>query len=73
MDDTWNKRGTPIQVKYFVRPLSGYLGPFIESNFRIVSIDEPLPVPKMKEVDDDFGYFAGNPQFLFFVVEKVAS
>jgi ubiquinone/menaquinone biosynthesis C-methylase UbiE len=70
--DQWRGFGEkPLKVNYYVRPLKEYLAPFIDSKFKIISIDEPLPPEEFKNQDlNSYNRLGGNPGFLFFLLRK---
>jgi SAM-dependent methyltransferase len=70
--DTWGlTTGRPFKTHYYIRPLSETLRPIIESEFKIISIDEPLPTEKCKEIDPKtYERLSERPAFLFIVLEK---
>jgi SAM-dependent methyltransferase len=72
VEDTWGlATGRPFKTSYYIRPLSETLRPIIESKFKIISIDEPLPTEKCKEIDPDtYERLSERPAFLFIVLEK---
>ena len=72
VEDTWGlATGRPFKTSYYIRPLSETLRPIIESKFKIISIDEPLPTEKCKEIDPDtYERLNERPAFLFIVLEK---
>jgi SAM-dependent methyltransferase len=72
VEDTWGSSGPhPFKVHYYIRPLNEVLRPIIESKFKIVSIDEPLPTEKCRKADPEaYKRFSEGPGFLFFVLEK---
>ena len=72
VEDTWGQNGPhPIKVHYYYRPLKEVLRPIIESKFRIISIDEPLPTELCQDIDTAlYGRLSEGPGFLFFVLEK---
>jgi len=72
VEDTWASSGPrPFKVHFYVRPLNELLRPIIESKFRIISIDEPLPAEKCKELDPrTYQRLMERPGFLFIMLEK---
>lgn len=72
VEDTWGLRsGHPFKTHYFTRTLTDVLKPIIQSKFKIVSIEEPLPTEKCREVDLElYQRLSERPGFLFFVLEK---
>jgi len=72
VEDTWGSSGPhPFKVHYYIRPLNEVLRPIIQSQFKIISIDEPLPTEKCKEKDPEtYKRLGERPGFLFIVLEK---
>ncbi len=71
IEEVWKGFSAPITVRYFVRPLSEYLRPFLQSSFTIRGIDEPMPTPELEQSDPVMNErLSIRPTFLFFVLEK---
>lgn len=72
IEDTWSTNGrNPFKTHFYIRPLNEALRPIINSNFKIISIDEPLPDDKCKKTDIQvYERLMDRPGFLFFVLEK---
>jgi SAM-dependent methyltransferase len=72
VEDTWASSGPhPFKVHFYVRPLNELLRPIVQSKFKIISIDEPLPTEKCKELDPrTYQRLMERPGFLFIVLEK---
>ncbi|MGD1118375.1 MAG: methyltransferase domain-containing protein [Dehalococcoidales bacterium] len=72
VEDTWGEKGPhPFKVHYYMRPLNEVLRPIIKSKFKIVSIDEPLPTEKCRELaPETYERLMARPGFLFIVLEK---
>jgi SAM-dependent methyltransferase len=72
VEDTWGAKGPrPFKVHYYIRPLKEVLRPIINSQFRVISIDEPLPTEKCRELDSvTYTRLMERPAFLFIVLEK---
>ncbi|OGO29905.1 MAG: hypothetical protein A2Z29_05760 [Chloroflexi bacterium RBG_16_56_11] len=72
VEDTWGERGPrPFNVHYYIRPLADTLRPIIQSKFKIVSIEEPLPDEKCNQVSPEiYKRLSERPGFLFIVLEK---
>jgi len=72
IEDTWAVNGPqPFKTHYYIRPLNEVLRSFIQSEFKIISIDEPLPDKKCKEIDLNlYKRLKERPGFLFIVLEK---
>ena len=72
VEDTWGlATGRPFKTRYYIRPLNELLRPIIQSEFKIISIDEPLPTEKCKEIDPEtYERLSERPAFLFIVLEK---
>jgi ubiquinone/menaquinone biosynthesis C-methylase UbiE len=71
-EDEWGRRGPkPFKTHYYIRPLNEVLRPIIQSRFKIISIDEPLPDERCKEIaPDEYQRLLERPGFLFIVLEK---
>lgn len=72
VEDTWGLgTGRPFKTRYYIRPLTETLKPIIESGFKIVSIEEPLPTERCKEISPEtYERLSERPGFLFIVLEK---
>jgi SAM-dependent methyltransferase len=71
-EDSWGG-GTkrPLTTHYYIRPLNEVLRPFIQSKFKIISIDEPLPDDNCRQIDPEtYKKLMERPGFLFIVLEK---
>lgn len=70
--DTWARRGPqPFKTHYYIRPLNEVLRPIIQSKFKIISIDEPLPDERCREISPEtHEQLLERPAFLFIVLEK---
>jgi SAM-dependent methyltransferase len=71
-EDEWG-RGSPQPFKthYYMRPLNEVLRPIIQSKFKMISIDEPLPDERCKEIAPvEYQKLIERPGFLFIVLEK---
>lgn len=69
--DTWGNKGNRFPVSYFTRSLTDVLKPFLNSELKILKIDEPLPSEEYKHLNSDaFNYLQKNPAFIFLVLEK---
>jgi SAM-dependent methyltransferase len=71
-EDTWAEKGNePFKTHYYIRPLNEVLRPIINSGFKIISIDEPLPDENCKKIDQVlYERLMDKPGWLFFVLEK---
>jgi SAM-dependent methyltransferase len=71
-EDTWARRSNePFKTTYYIRPLKEVLRPIIQSKFRIISIDEPLPDERCKEIaPETYEQLMERPGFLFIILEK---
>jgi ubiquinone/menaquinone biosynthesis C-methylase UbiE len=71
-EDEWGRRGPqPFKTHYYIRPLHEVLRPIIQSKFKIISIDEPAPNEKCKEISPEtYETLLERPGFLFIVLEK---
>ena len=72
IEDTWAVRGPkPFKTHYYIRPLNEVLRPMIESRLNIISIDEPTPDERCKEISPEtYEDLLERPGFLFIVLEK---
>jgi SAM-dependent methyltransferase len=72
IEDTWAVRSQkPFKTHYYIRPLHEVLRPMIQSEFKIISIDEPLPDDRCKEISPEtYEDLLEKPSFLFIVLEK---
>ena len=72
VEDTWSRWSSrPFKTRYYIRPLSETLRPILQSQFTIISIDEPLPPDKCKKVSPEiYKKLSEQPGFLFIVLEK---
>jgi hypothetical protein len=72
VEDTWGlSTERPFKTRYYIRPLTETLRPIIQSKFKIVSIDEPLPTKECKEISPEtYERLSERPGFLFIVLEK---
>ncbi len=72
IEDTWAIMGPkPFKTHYYIRPLHEVLRPMIESKFKIISIDEPPPDERCKEISPEtYEQLMERPAFLFIVLEK---
>ncbi|MFA5309538.1 MAG: class I SAM-dependent methyltransferase [Dehalococcoidales bacterium] len=72
VEDTWGSGGPrPFRVRYYMRPLNELLRPIIQSRFKIISIDEPLPTEECRKKDERvYRRLTERPSFLFIVLEK---
>jgi len=70
--DSWGRsKGHPFTTHYYIRPLNQVLRPIIQSRFKIISIDEPLPDERCREVGPEtYETLLERPGFLFIVLEK---
>jgi 2-polyprenyl-3-methyl-5-hydroxy-6-metoxy-1,4-benzoquinol methylase len=71
-EDVWARRGPqPFKTHYYIRPLHEVLRPIVESKFKIISIDEPAPDERCKEISPEtYEVLMERPSFLFIVLEK---
>ncbi len=70
--DEWGRGGPqPFKTHYYIRPLHEVLRPIIHSKFKIISIDEPAPDERCKEISPEtYETLLERPGFLFIVLEK---
>jgi SAM-dependent methyltransferase len=71
-EDEWGRGGPqPFKTHYYIRPLHEVLRPIIQSKFKIISIDEPAPDERCKEISlETYEKLQERPGFLFIVLEK---
>ena len=71
-EDVWGRRGPqPFKTHYYIRPLHEVIRPIIESEFKIISIDEPGPDERCQEISPEtYETLLERPGFLFIVLEK---
>ena len=73
IEDEWTGFEPPMKVKYFVRPLHGYMQPMIECKLTLKAIKEPGPVEILKQEDEKiYNRLLTRPVFLFYILEKDA-
>lgn len=72
IEDTWGRGGDhPFKVRYYTRSLTDVLRPMIESQFDIVSIEEPIPTEDIKQVSPKiYERLSEKPGFLFIVLHR---
>jgi SAM-dependent methyltransferase len=71
IEDEWKNFGKPLQVKYYVRPLSEYIQPMVRCKLRLAKVAEPMPSAELEELDGVFfNRLQQHPLFFFFVLEK---
>jgi ubiquinone/menaquinone biosynthesis C-methylase UbiE len=71
IEDEWKGFEKPINVKYFVRPLSEYIQPMLDCKLKLKRIAEPQPADSLKERDERmFARLQKRPCFLFYILNK---
>jgi SAM-dependent methyltransferase len=71
VEDTLGPEESSFKVHYYTRPLKETLKPIINSQFKIISIDEPLPNERCKNLSTrTFQRLTEEPGFLFITLEK---
>ncbi len=72
IEDVWARRSPhPFKTHYYIRPLNEVLRPMVQSQFKIISIDEPLPDERCQEISpESYEQLLEQPGFLFIVLEK---
>jgi SAM-dependent methyltransferase len=71
VEDTWGQGEGSFKVHYYTRPLKETLKPIINSQFKIISIDEPLPNERCRNLFPKiFQRLEKEPGFLFITLEK---
>jgi ubiquinone/menaquinone biosynthesis C-methylase UbiE len=69
--DTWGKQDRPFKVRYFTRSLANMLKPIINSQFKIISIEEPPPDERCGQVSPRvYRSLSERPGFLFITLGK---
>jgi len=69
--DKWGSGKKSFNVFFYTRSLSDLLKPFLHSDFKILSIDEPLPKAECKRLSPKvFKSLSKQPAFLFMVLQK---
>jgi SAM-dependent methyltransferase len=71
-EDVWGTGGPqPFTTHYYMRPLHEVIRPIIQSKFKIIGIDEPLPDERCREISPGtYEKLVERPAFLFIVLEK---
>jgi ubiquinone/menaquinone biosynthesis C-methylase UbiE len=71
---TWNGFGVPIEIPFFLRPLSAYTEALWENGFAIERMLEPRPTADFQKADPE-GYekLMKYPGFIFFRCKKFSS
>jgi SAM-dependent methyltransferase len=71
VEDVWGRKNNPFKVHYYTRSLNDTLKPVIESQFKIISIDEPKPDEKNKQTNPElYNRLSERPGFLFITLGK---
>ena len=72
VEDSWIGFGNkPLPVHYYIRPLKEYINPILEVDWKVCSIDEPLPSIALKETHLElFKKLSNSPIFLFYTLIK---
>jgi len=72
VEETWGRNSeSPFTVNYYTRSLTDVLNPIIESQFDIVSIEEPLPDENIKRLSPKkYERLSTSPGFLFVVLRR---
>jgi len=71
VEDIWGRKDKPFKVHYYTRPLTDILKPVIESQFKIIGIDEPKPDERYKQTNPEFyRRLSERPGFLFITLGK---
>jgi len=69
--DQWNGFEPPIRVAFYVRPLAAALQAFLQSQFTIVNIEEPMPSQQCRQEDEElYQRLRQRPGFLFYQLKK---
>jgi hypothetical protein len=71
VEDVWGRKDKPFKVHYYTRSLTDTLKLVIESQFKIISIDEPKPDERYKQTNPEFyKRLSEKPGFLFITLGK---
>lgn len=71
VEDIWGKKDRPFKVHYFTRSLTNILKPIINSQFKIINIEEPQPSEKCKQMFPTlYQRLNERPGFLFITLGK---
>jgi SAM-dependent methyltransferase len=69
--DTWNIGGTPMEVRFYHRPLGAMFGALRGAGFRVDDIVEPMPLPEVQAADPRaWQTLTTAPRFLYFRAVK---
>ncbi len=72
VEDVWGKTLKPFKVHFYIRPLTDILKPFLDADFVIRNIEEPLPPLKCKKTAPDvYKKLSEEPAFIFLTMEKM--
>jgi 2-polyprenyl-3-methyl-5-hydroxy-6-metoxy-1,4-benzoquinol methylase len=68
---TWRFGGTPIEMSFYVRPLSAITDALSSAGFTIERIVEPLPTDAFREADpESYAQLMQRPEFILFRVRR---
>jgi SAM-dependent methyltransferase len=72
IEDTWAVRSRhPFKTHYYIRPLNEVLRPIMQSKFKFISLDEPMPDENCRNISPGtYETLLECPGFLFIVLEK---
>jgi len=71
VEDTWGKKKNPFKVHYYTRSLTATLKPVINSRFKILDINEPLPDDRCQQISPEtYQRLRKRPGFLFITLQK---
>lgn len=71
VDDTWNIGGTPMDVRFYHRPLGAMFGALRGADFRVDEVVEPMPLPEVEAEDPRvWAMLTTAPRFLYFRAVK---
>ena len=71
IEDSWEKNGQTMHVRYWRRPLSQMIREFSDAGFQIEQIQEPMPLPETAEqFPDAHKKLTTQPRFIFFKLRK---
>lgn len=71
LTDWWNTPSGKVKVDHYHRPLRDYVDAMRNAGFLIEMIEEPLPLPIVKDINKrDYDLLSTKPRFLFFRIVK---
>ncbi|WP_433869283.1 class I SAM-dependent DNA methyltransferase [Saccharopolyspora sp. CA-218241] len=65
VDETWTIGGERIEVSFYRRPLASVFGALREAGFAVEAVEEPQPLPELRELDlETFSMLTAEPLLL---------